>query len=352
MVINMIPICYFRSSSWNTFNSCESQYYFQYILGLSNPSGKKASMGNVVHKALECLAAYKLCLQNNTTSFIDDNLGIIYTKDCDPDNLIKISFNWHVENEEHDWDEIKDFRACKNWMYKALNFQNGTYDPRNRKVVMPEQKFDFTLDYEWAKYHYELPDGQILNGQLSIKGTIDLITEVRPGVLEMIDWKTGATMSDFATGKNKDYLSLHTDPQLRLYHYAAHKLYPDIKDILITIYFIRAGGPFSLMLSKSDLPETEQMIKTQFNKVRNTTHPRLNPGPAWSKYPNPYVASFKCHKLCAFSQPSEQDSKKSICQFMKEQIETIGIEAVTHKFGEMKKINTYGSGGGRSDNDK
>jgi hypothetical protein len=341
-------VTYFRSSSWNNFDNCQMQYYLCYTLGLSNPSGRKASMGNVTHKALECLAAYKLCLQNGTTSFIDDSLGEINISECDPDHLVRISFDWHVEHEKHDWDLIKDFKECKSWMYKALTFQNGTYDPRNRKVVMPEQRFDLSIDKAWAKYHYQLPNGEVLDGTLSIKGTVDLITEIKPGILEMIDWKTGATMNDFATGKKKDFISLHTDPQLRLYHYAAHKLYPDVDDIIITIYFIRAGGPFSLMLSKDDLEETENMIRIQFEKVRNTKIPQLNPGPSWSDHPNPLIASFKCHKLCTFSKPNEKyDATKPVCKFFKEQIEVKGIDKVTEEFGDMSKINRYMDGGGK-----
>lgn len=345
----MIPVFYFRSSSWNTFNNCEMQFYLQYILGMEHKAGKLASMGNVVHKALECLASYKLCMQNKTTYFNDDHLGIINIVDCDPDNLIKLSFDWHVKNEQHDWNEIKDFKDCTKWMYQALNFQNGTYDPRNRTVVAPEQHFDFTINEPWASYDYVVDDKHI-RGNLCLKGTVDLITEVRPGILEMIDWKTGATMNDFSTGKKKDFTSLHQDPQLRLYHYAAHKLYPEAKDIIITIYFIRAGGPFSLMLSKADLPETEEMIRKQFLKVKNTTNPQLNPGPEWSDTPNPYVASFKCHKLCTFAKANlKYDAAKPVCKFMKEQIALTGIDKVTEKYADLSKISSYQSGGG-SDN--
>jgi hypothetical protein len=230
----------------------------------------------------------------------------------------------------------------------ALEFNGGLFDPRNRKVITPELKFDFEIKKPWAKYEYEIGDKK-LSGFLSIKGTADLITEVRPGIYEIIDWKTGASMKDFATGKEKDFESFHKDPQLRLYHYAAHHVYPEIDDIIMTIYYIRAkpkGGPFSLMLSKNDLGETEKIIEKQFNKVRNTTRPKLNPGPPWSDNPNPYLSSFKCFKLCDYSKPSPQDPTRSVCQFFKDEIVKIGIDKVTEQHANLAKMQLY-TGGGR-----
>lgn len=343
-------ICtYFRSSSWNTWESCQQQFYLQYILGFSNEAGLAATKGNIVHKALECLAAYKLSLQNHSTSFIDDSLGMLHHEDCDPDNLIQLSYNWHREHYiDHVWDDKKDFRDCKNWMWKALSFQDGLFDPRNRKIVTPEQQFDFEIRKPWAEYSYKLPDGKRLEGYLSLKGTIDLITEVRPGIYEIIDWKTGATRKNFATGKDKDYESLHDDAQLRLYHYAAHQLFPKIDEIMMTIYYVRAGGPYSLMLSKDDLPKTEELIRKQFDWVRKTQKPLLNPGPEWSRKPKPWLAGYKCHKLCKFSKQSRFDPNKTECQFIRDKIYQIGIDKVTEKYADFEKINKYGSGGGRS----
>jgi ATP-dependent helicase/DNAse subunit B len=341
----MIPIFYFRSSSYNTWDNCEAQFYLQYTLGMDNPATIAATRGNVVHKALECIAHHKLCIQEGKTSFIDDNLGELTLKDCDPDNLIKLSFDWHRKRFDHNWNDRKDLKDCTTWMHMALDFNNGLFDPRKRFIVTPELKFDFEIDKPWASYEYNLA-GKSIRGKLALKGTIDLVTKVRPGILEIIDWKTGASRNDFATGKEKNFESFHTDPQLRLYHYAAHHVYPEINDIIMTIFYIRNGGPFSLMLSKDDLPETEEIIRKQFEKVKNTKRPRLNPGPPWSDNPKPALASFKCFKLCSFSKPSEEDPTRSVCELFKDKIQTEGIDKVNDKYINPDTLSVYGDGGG------
>jgi len=343
-----VIITFFRSSSYNTFGNCEMQYYLGYVLSKENRSGIKACIGNISHKALEWLACYKKCLQDGTTSFIDDGLGEITIEDCkDVDKLLLWSYEYYKKIEPyHAWDDDKHFKDCVDVTYQALNFQKGLFDPRNRKVVMPEQKFDFEIKQDWAKYSYDLGDDH-LEGYLRLKGTMDLITEVRPGIFEMIDWKTGATKKDFGSGKEKDFDSLHYDPQLRLYHYAAHHLFPEIDNIMVTIYFIRLDFPCTVMLSKADLSETERMIEKQFNKVRNTLVPDLTPGPTWADRRRPAIANYKCYKLCNFANPSVEDPSISTCQYMKEQIEQKGIQQVTEEHATLYTIGSYGTGGGR-----
>ncbi len=343
-------VSYLRSSSYNTFNNCQQQYFLSYVLGLDNPAGKAATKGNTVHKALECLALRKKneqALAGKSTSYIlDDSLGEIPITDCEPDILIRKAFDWHVEHFEHTWDLKRDFNDCKKWMWEALNYYDGLFDPRNRNVIDAEKQFDFEIKKPWAKYNYKLPNGQVLDGYLSLKGTIDLITEVSPGVLEIIDWKTGRYRSDFATGKEKDYAALYDDLQLRLYHYAAHKVYPSAKDIIITIFYIQAGGPFTIPLGMDDFDATEKMIEKQFEYIRRTVKPTLNPGPQWSQRPNSST-NWKCYKLCTFSQPSIHDPNKTTCQFFRDKIKEIGMEKVVTQYGDLSKISTYQDGGGR-----
>ena len=82
-----------------------------------------------------------------------------------------------------------------------------------------------------------------------MKGTIDLITKPSEDTLEIIDWKTGRRL-DWATGQEKTQEKLETDPQLMIYFYAAKKLYPEIKNCIVTIFFINDGGPFSVSFNK------------------------------------------------------------------------------------------------------
>ena len=78
-----------------------------------------------------------------------------------------------------------------NLVWKALQYNDGQFDPRTRNVVASEPHFDLVIEEDWAKYDFELPDGEKISGNLAIKGTIDLVTETEDGIIEVIDWKTG-----------------------------------------------------------------------------------------------------------------------------------------------------------------
>ena len=84
----------------------------------------------------------------------------------------------------------KDLKDARLWVHKAITDHNGVFDPRSRVIVQPEQHFDIVIDKPWSAYKYETKEG-LLEGNLAIKGTIDLITKVNDSTLEVIDWKTG-----------------------------------------------------------------------------------------------------------------------------------------------------------------
>ena len=102
---------------------------------------------------------------------------------------------------------------------------------------------------------------------ISIKGTVDLITDAGNGVYESTDWKTGMR-KDWATGEIKDFWKLCTDPQLRIYHYALTHLYPEAKQIVPSIYFINDGGPFTMAYDQSDIDATKEMLRKRFEKIK------------------------------------------------------------------------------------
>lgn len=275
---------------------CEMQYFAEYILGIRSPSGIKADKGTICHKVLEILAGIKLSLQNKEKLYNDDILGDIDTKKYNLDKIIDQIYTYYsTQFKHHQW-EAKDLKDCHKWVYKALNDHNGTFDPRNRDIVQPEQHFDIVIDKPWAKYKYDTKEG-FLEGNLAIKGTIDLITKVNDSTLEIIDWKTGKRL-DWATGEEKTLAKLQNDPQLRIYHYAVSALYPDIDHVIVSINFINDGGAFSICYDRSDLSYTENMIRKKFDAIKNTKVPQLN-------------RTWKCNKLCHFGKTTFEDTNIS-----------------------------------------
>lgn len=278
-------ITYFRSSSYNTHSMCEQQYFGEYVLGWRGLSGQKADKGTICHKVLEILAVIKQAEQNKQTTITDDLIGLVDIYNYDLNNIISQVYTYYTNNAQHHKWSAKDHTDCKNWVYKAIEFNNGMFDPRNRNILCPEQHFDFEIKKPWSKYSYNV-DGQKLEGNLALKGTIDLITLVNDSTIEVIDWKTGRRL-DWATGQEKTQEKLEQDPQLKIYHYAIKHLYPHIENIIFSIYFINDGGPFSICFHDSDLKSTENMLRQKFEIIKNTKKPRLN-------------KTWMCSKLCHF----------------------------------------------------
>lgn len=286
-------ITYFRSSSYNTHNFCQQQYFLEYVLGFRGPSGQKADKGTIVHKVLEIIATIKQAQQNGLGEVIDDIIGKININNYSINTIIEKIYKYYSEaNNHHQW-TVKDYKDCHSWVYKALEYNNGMFDPRNQIIVQPEQHFDIEIKKPWSSYKYETKNG-ILEGNLAIKGTIDLITKVNDKTLEIVDYKTGRRL-DWATGEEKTQAKLQNDAQLRIYHYAIQHLYPDVEHVIVSIFFINDGGAFSICFDKKDLYQTEMMLKEKFETIKNTYKPQLN-------------KSWKCTKLCHFGKTTFENS--------------------------------------------
>jgi len=326
---------------------CEQQYFLEYVLGWRGPSNQKADKGTITHKVLEILAVIKKCQQDNVLQFDDDCIGTIKTNSYSLDKIIEQVYDYYTKQFAHHAWAKKDFEDCKKWCYKAIEFNNGMFDPRNRKILSPEQHFDILIDKPWAEYSYNTDEGE-LKGKLGLKGTIDLITEVDDNTIEVIDWKTGRRL-DWGTGQEKTHAKLQDDPQLMIYHYAVSKLFPSYDYVILTIYFINDGGPFSIVFDQSDLSRTESMLRSKFDIIKKTKRPRLH-------------RTWMCNKLCHFGKTTFENDNKILpvieyrdgqvcspntfmtkCEQIKHDIELHGIDDVVkqyknphHSFGKYK----------------
>lgn len=321
------------------------------MLGWRGPSNKKADKGTITHKILEILAIIKKNQQDNNDKFIDDCIGEVQTNTYCLDSIIEKVYYYYIKQfSHHEWTN-KDLIDCRDWAIKAISLNNGMFDPRNRKILTPEQHFDFIIDKTWAEYDYDI-DGEKLSGKLGLKGTIDLITEIDDNTIEVIDWKTGKRL-DWGTGQQKTHAKLQNDPQLMIYHYAINKIFPQYDHVILTIYFINDGGPFSILFEKEDLVRTEDMLRKKFDIIKKTKKPRLN-------------KTWMCSKLCHFGKTTFENDKSILpiieyrdhqtckvgncmtkCEQIKHDIELNGINQVikeyknpSHSFAKYKAPGT------------
>ena len=321
-------VTYIRSSSYNNYDYCQQQYFINYVLGHPTTSGKTAQLGTIVHQVMECLAACTKRLQkkpdSGLMSITDDALGrITFTKsrlnsEEFVNGLADKSFEHYTSNCVHSYTE-KEERDCRKWSWAALHYNKGQFDPRLRKIVATEPHFDIPIEEDWAEYEYKMPDGSLLKGRLAIKGTIDLVTEVDEGIIEVVDWKTGRRL-DWATGDEKTYEKLEKDPQLLLYNYAISKLFPDYKQSIMSIFYINDGGPFSLCFDESSQDEFIGMLKTRFEEIQSTEIPRML---------SPEQRHWKCTKLCDYYKNDWGNSGVNICQHIHNKLQNDGLEQTT-----------------------
>jgi len=284
-----IPVTYLRSSGFGSHDMCEMKYFIEYILGISGPSNMAADKGTIVHKVLEVFAKWKKMTQNGGEAYHDTELNITVDKNTTPDKLTERSFDYYSQAfTHHNWCK-KDYDFCIKSVMKVLD---SHLDPRKLTIVDAEPFFYVPFNEPWAKFSYEV-DGQKLEGQFSIKGTIDLIIQVTKDTYEIVDWKTGLN-KNWATGEDYTFEKLFSNPQLRIYHYAAHKLYPDIDNIFVTINYINYGGPITIPFTRSDIVDTIDMLRNKFEKIKRTEIPRVN-------------KTWKCTRFCHYGKSTFED---------------------------------------------
>ena len=363
----IIYIPYTRSSSLSNYSFCEFQYFLTYNLGFQSKSNTKANKGTTAHKVFESLAIGKQYLQNNPDSskliIEDDALGKLeyetkdffqvtelslrdintinksrinkstYMYDClVPESHLRVGISvvedlidratkYYSKYEDSGDFTAIDKKDIANFSWIPLELFSREYDPRNRNIFCPEKPFEIEIDAEWAYYNFVLKDAEIY-GAYRIKGTIDLITQIDDDTLEIVDWKTGAR-KDWGSGKVKDYEYLMSDKQLLLYYYAARKCFPQFKNIIITIMFIRDGGPYTLCFEDSDMIRAEKMLEKHFKEVSSNSKPR--PVDVTQK-------DFKCNRLCHFYKNSLPNTKDNICKHIQKELYNKGIEKVIDEY--------------------
>jgi ATP-dependent helicase/DNAse subunit B len=323
-------VTYVRSSSYNNYAYCEMQYFITYVLGHQPSSGKKAELGTMAHKVMEVLAGLKKYLQENPKAKIlkidDDALGEVKFPKKElltnkiVDELIEMSIEAYSEKSGHKFYRA-DRQVVSDTVYTFLKHADGMFDPRLRNVYHPEPHFDIPIEEDWAKFEYEI-NGKKVQGQLAIKGTIDLVTLVNDDTIEVIDWKTGRRM-DWATGEVKDYKKLENDAQLLLYFYAISKLYPEFPNRIMSIFFYKDKdgevdpAPFSLCFGPQDEKRFLDMLKKRVTSIRNNTSP---------KPIDPTRSSWKCKYLCHYCKNKWEDTDESMCSYIEKNLKEHGMD--------------------------
>lgn len=331
-------VMYLRSSAIGTHEMCQMKYFFQYVLGMKDKTNKKAVMGTIFHRAMQALADKRLAQKSNKRKVKNDDIRDLTFSECDDIPLLtELCFNYYAEHEDVTLTKA-DLRTCTKWVQAALEYNNGMMDPRNQDIFATEQFFDIEIPHEWAKYEYMVGEKKF-SGQLSIKGTVDLIIRESDVHFQILDYKTGKRLN-WATGKEKTLEDLYSDKQLLLYYYAMKNLFPD-KSFYISIYYLNDGGLFDIVFADPEetYQKAEKMLRKKFEEIRSSSIPKQS---------SPDQSDWKCTRLCQFSD-RDPETGLTVCQNFHNMIRKKGMDYVVSNYANVNKLGKYGSGGGRID---
>lgn len=351
-----------RSSAVNNWELCQQQYFLTYGLGYESRVGVKAIKGTACHKVLEILA---LITQSGKYEYKDEIVDIKFTKeqwfaeehlsvekidklnstrvnkstylyDCRipygqiqyggevVEQIIQQVYKYYTERSELKFAPV-DLKDVRNYVHIVLDYKNRIFDPRKRNVFAVEQRFSLEIPGKEFTYNYDF-DGTNISGQLRINGTIDFITKIDDETLEIIDYKSGLR-TDFATGEVKTFKKLQDDKQLMLYYYAARRLFPQYKNIIMSIFFIRDGGAFTLNYDDATIPKVLKNLKKHFDVVRYTEYPKML---------SEDQSDFRCNRVCHYYKQTSPCGTTNMCKFINNIIQEIGINETINKYKNSK----------------
>jgi ATP-dependent helicase/DNAse subunit B len=207
----------FSYSRLNTYKSCELQYFYSYILKEPQEFGAAATLGNILHEALE-----------------------VTLEDGEPINLFELLQNYALAKKELD----------PNNLIPDTMITEG-------EVMLREYAEDHKGDIE--VYAKELPFSFVL-GPARFNGYIDFVS-VHDTYVRIRDYKSGK--------REVTYENIPTDLQLGIYALYMKKLFPD-KQIHAELYYLRKGKARGHRFTDDDLAAVESklldIVKTVLNK--------------------------------------------------------------------------------------
>lgn len=317
-----------RSSSMGAWDFCQHRYFIEFGLGIRGETNLAALQGSIVHQCAELIAWKKLTLQQGKGSFYHPEFDrTFYLKPLTNEKILDLVY---AQFQKQHPDKILPTgkNQCRRWLEKLLTMEGGAFDPMRQNIISPEQHFKFEIKKPWARYAV---DG--VEKYLEIQGTIDLVvqSDTIGKLYNLIDYKTGRRLN-WGTGEEKTEKKLYKDTQLRLYHYAACYLYPNVEEVLATIVYINDGGSFTIPFSREDLPDTERMIQKYFEDIKRTTKPKL-------------TESWRCQKFCFQKYQSPEDPSQNVCYFFRNKVHQIGLEKTVEQYADKEALGQYFGGG-------
>lgn len=210
----------------NTFEWCQLKYYYSYIIKAPQVYGHPATLGNIIHKALE-----------------------VTLEDGQPINKVELLQNYKAAIPEYDPDGEVPPEMIKNGEDMLIEFVNSNPGPVS--VYEKEMPFSFIL------------------GRARLNGFIDYI--------DVDDKNKRVIIRDYKSGRRQvAKKDVPTNLQLGIYSLFAKHLFPDY-NIYSELYYLATDSKRGHNFSDEDLATVEVSLRKKVNEVLDTENFRPTP---------------------------------------------------------------------------
>jgi len=227
-------------SAFDCFNQCPLKFKFSYIDWVKVPTRPEFFFGALVHEVVQ-----RALRRDPIIPKLEELLKYYESKwqeDVFPDKLTS-----------------DQYLTLGREMIQ--NFYEG-YKPGLRKVVAAEKRFQIPL------------------GRHTLSGIIDRVDKLPFGAYEIVDYKTSKSLP------SQEEVDL--DKQLATYAIAVAELWPEAKDMRLTLYFLKHNSQITTFRTPEQIELLKLEIMKTADKIENTKRfvPRENKFCAWCDYKN------------------------------------------------------------------
>ncbi len=218
-------------SALETFRSCPLKYKFAYIDKLPVAQNGVMQFGSLMHKVMEELYAHQML------PISKEELQHVFSSGWKP----------HLYNDQYqaDYDFQSGLAIIEREWQKKQQEPEPTTIAREKYFLLPiAPEFDLT-------------------------GRIDRIDKIGPQALEIIDYKTGRSVPSEPEVRN--------NLQLAIYYLALLRLWPDTKEVKLSLYYLRADMKVGFVADNALLEKAKAELSSLVEEIRSSTY-KPNPG--------------------------------------------------------------------------
>lgn len=226
-------------SAFDKFSKCPLQYKFSYIDRIPIEKKPEMEFGSLMHSVVE-----------NALKKDPIIPAISESEKLFDEGLAKITFQNQRQKEQ--------YRAVGKDIIKTF-YQ--TLKPGLRDTIATEKRFYIPL----SEKH-------------TLSGVIDRIDKLPFGAYEVIDYKT--------TFKPKTQQDIDKDKQLGIYHLAIQYLWPEAKDVRLSMYFLKPDLKLTTVRRDDELALLKDEVISIAEKIETEKDflPQANPLCDWCDY--------------------------------------------------------------------